>query len=48
MIRGFRGEKLILRVVGRGEGTVHILDGAKMVPILYKKEVVGTMILEVC
>lgn len=48
MIRGFRDEKLIFKIVGREQGTATIINGEKMVPIMHRKEIVGTLILEVC
>ena len=47
MIRGFRGEKLIFKIVGRNQGIATIINGEKMVPIIHRKEIVGTLILEV-
>lgn len=46
MIKGFRKEKLTLRVEGRGIGIIHLEADRKMQPLMWRKEIVGNVIME--
>ena len=47
MIKGFKDEKIKLRVVGRLTGEI-CLQEMEMIPIMHYKEIVGSVIVEIC
>ena len=46
IIRGFKDEKLVLKIEGRACGYAKVESDQKMVPIISKHEIIGSMILE--